>query len=131
MEVSHIQFPASKITTHGPWFAFHSTPLPRTNCREPQGRTTERPEQNCRNDVLGFPEEPRTRATEVSPWYGVCSLLNIHVLPRSTERPVRKRRDEPRTISIPTSTAIARGECSDLPVRAAPQNHGRKFVVRG
>ena len=74
-------------------------------------------------------------------------------LPRTTERPVRKPRsnsvvrkrfvlyparlergkrgDEPRTISIPTSTTIVRGECSDLLVRAAPQSHGRKSVVRG
>ena len=36
-------------------------------------------------------------------------------LPRTTERPVRKRGDE----------------CSDLPVWAAPQSHGRKSVVRG
>ncbi len=36
-------------------------------------------------------------------------------LPRTTERPVRKRGDE----------------CSDLPVRAAPQSHERKSVVRG
>ena len=37
------------------------------------------------------------------------------VLPRTTERPVRKRGDE----------------CSDLPVRAVPQSHGHKSVVRG
>jgi len=36
-------------------------------------------------------------------------------LPRTTERPVRKRGDE----------------CFDLPVSAAPQSHGRKSVVRG
>ncbi len=36
-------------------------------------------------------------------------------LPQTTERPVRKRGDE----------------SSDLPVRAAPQSHGRKSVVRG
>ena len=36
-------------------------------------------------------------------------------LPRTTERPVRKRGDE----------------CSDPPVRVAPQSHGRKSVVRG
>ncbi len=39
----------------------------------------------------------------------------MQYLPRTTERPVRKRGDE----------------CSDLPVRAAPQSHGRKSVVRG
>ncbi len=42
-----------------------------------------------------------------------------------------KRGDEPRTFSTPTPTTIVRGECSDLPVRAAPQSHGRKSVVRG
>ncbi len=36
-------------------------------------------------------------------------------LPRTTECPARKRGDE----------------CSDLLVRAAPQSHGRKSVVRG
>ena len=35
-------------------------------------------------------------------------------LPRTTERPVRKRGDE----------------CSDLPVRAAPQSHGRLSAAR-
>ncbi len=34
---------------------------------------------------------------------------------RTTERPVRERGDE----------------CSELPAREAPQNHGRKSVVRG
>ncbi len=40
-----------------------------------------------------------------------------------------KRGDELRTITTPTT--IVRGECSDLPVWAAPQSHGRKSVVRG
>ena len=40
---------------------------------------------------------------------------HLAYLPRTTERPVRKRGDE----------------CSDLLVRAAPQSHGRKSVVRG
>jgi len=39
--------------------------------------------------------------------------------PRSTERPVRKRGDEPRTITTPTK--IVRGECSDLPVGQRPK----------
>jgi len=58
-------------------------------------------------------------------------------LPRTTERPVRKRGDEPRSNSVvikryvPYPTRLERGECSDLPVRAAPQSHGRKSVVRG
>ena len=58
-------------------------------------------------------------------------------LPRTTERPVRKRGDEPRSNSVvikryvPYPTWLERGECSDLPVKAAPQSHGRKSVVRG
>jgi len=52
-------------------------------------------------------------------------------LPRTTERPVRKRGDEPRTIVVGVGVEIVRGECSDLSVRAAPQSHGRKSVVRG
>ena len=52
-------------------------------------------------------------------------------LPRTTERPVRKRGDEPRTISTQTLAKIVRDECFDLPVRAAPHSHGRKYVVRG
>ena len=36
-------------------------------------------------------------------------------LPRTTERPVRKRGDE----------------CSGVPTRVVPQSHGRKPVVRG
>ena len=41
--------------------------------------------------------------------------LPLIYLPRTTERPGRKRGDE----------------CSDLPVGAAPQSYGRKSVVRG
>ncbi len=43
------------------------------------------------------------------------SQIHISCLPRTTERPVRNRGEE----------------CSDLPVRAALQSHGRKSVVRG
>ena len=37
------------------------------------------------------------------------------LLPRTTERPVRKRGDEPRTISTQTSATIVRGDCFEIP----------------
>ena len=48
--------------------------------------------------------------------------LGVRALPRTTERPVRKRGDEPRSNSVvikryvPYPTRLERGECSDLPV---------------
>jgi len=63
--------------------------------------------------------------------------LPLIYLPRTTERPVRTRGDEPRSNSVvrkrcvPYPARLDRGECSDLPVRAAPQSHERKSVVRG
>ena len=48
-----------------------------------------------------------------------------------------KRGDESRSNSVVIKqtvlypTRLERDECSDLPVRAAPQSHGRKSVVRG
>ncbi len=58
-------------------------------------------------------------------------------LPRTTERPMRKRGDEPRS-KFATSKAcitcpeqLERGECSGLSARVVPQSHGRKAVVRG
>ncbi len=65
------------------------------------------------------------------------STIFFAILPRTTDRPVRKRGDEPRSNSVvrkrcvPYSARLERGECSDLPVRAAPQSHGCKSVVRG
>ena len=45
-------------------------------------------------------------------------------LPRTTERLVREREDETRTISPPTQTAIARGKCSEFPLRSnGPRPH--------
>ena len=55
-----------------------------------------------------------TRVAHINTGSGL-SNYKVAYLPRSTELPVRKRGDE----------------CSDLPVRGAPQSHGRKSVVRG
>ena len=58
-------------------------------------------------------------------------------LPRTTERHVRERGDEPRSNSvvrkrcIPYPARLERGECSELPARVVPQRHGRKSVIRG
>ncbi len=58
-------------------------------------------------------------------------------LPRITERPACECGDEPRSETFrgaekPGIEHISdRGECSELPRRAAPQSHGRKSVVRG
>ncbi len=72
-------------------------------------------------------------------------------LPRTTKGPVGERRstlrlskgrlpaggDEPREIISSVKTlktplaAISRGECSELPAKAAPRNYGRESVVRG
>ena len=117
MEVSHIQFPPSKFTTHDSWLAIHCMPLPRTTCRELQGRMTEGPVRKPRSNSV-----VRKR----------CVLY-----PARLER--GERGDEPRTISTQTPATIVRDECSDLPVRATAQSHGpvcrstgrRKAVVRG
>jgi len=59
------------------------------------------------------------------------------LLPRTTERPMRKSGDEPRTNSVMRRQIVLypaqleRGEFSGLPASAVPQIHGRKPVVRG